>query len=144
MGLVRLEGGAAEAIKRLDADPRRVAIGGISMGGWGALDLARLAPDRVCAVGGHSAAMWEFGGQTPQGAFDDAQDFANHDLIAAARSDSDLYGNARVWLDVGDADPFRAALGRFASALRSRGAPVPLHTWRGGHEQSYWDAHWGA
>src|SRR5262249_16511690 len=38
-----------QAIKRLHADPRRVAIGGLSMGGFGAYDLARLAPGRFCA-----------------------------------------------------------------------------------------------
>ena len=36
-------------------DPRRVAIGGISMGGFGALDLARLHRGRFCAVGGSLA-----------------------------------------------------------------------------------------
>jgi pimeloyl-ACP methyl ester carboxylesterase len=44
------------ALQRLHADRRRVAIGGFSMGGFGALDLARLHPGRFCAVGGHAAA----------------------------------------------------------------------------------------
>ena len=146
------------AIRRLDADPRRIAIGGISMGGWGRARHRAAGPGPVLrrrrALGRHVGALsalrpdmtprGTFGGQAPQGAFDDAQDFANHDLIAAARRDPDLYGDARLWLDVGDADPFRAALKQFASARRSRGAPVALHTWKGEHEQEYWDAHWGA
>ena len=45
------------AVARLHADPRRVAIGGESMGGFGALDAARLHPHRFCAVGAHSAAL---------------------------------------------------------------------------------------
>ena len=53
------------ALERLRADPDRVAIGGISMGGFGALDLARLHPTRFCAVGGHSPALWRTGGETP-------------------------------------------------------------------------------
>jgi S-formylglutathione hydrolase FrmB len=133
-----------QAIKRFHADPQRVAIGGISMGGWGALDLARLARNRFCAVGGHSAAMWRSGGETPAGAFDDAEDFARHDLIGAARSDPGLFGNTRVWLDAGDADPFHGALSEFASVVRSGGAPVRLRTWKGEHEGAYWDAHWAA
>jgi enterochelin esterase-like enzyme len=133
-----------EAIRRLHADPKRVAIGGISMGGWGALDIARLSPGRFCAVGGHSAAMWRFGGETPAGAFDDADDFARHDLIAAARANPDLYRSARVWLDAGTEDPFHAALARFASVVHSRGVPVKLHSWKGGHEGAYWNAHWSA
>src|SRR5438105_3207090 len=47
-----------KALRVLHADPQRVAIGGVSMGGFGALDLARLWPHRFCAVGGHSAALW--------------------------------------------------------------------------------------
>jgi pimeloyl-ACP methyl ester carboxylesterase len=50
--------------RRFHADGRRVAIGGISMGGFGAFDLARLHPTRFCAVGGHSPALWRSGGET--------------------------------------------------------------------------------
>jgi enterochelin esterase-like enzyme len=46
-----------KALTVLNADPRRVAIGGISMGGYGAYEIARLDPGRFCAVGGHSAAI---------------------------------------------------------------------------------------
>jgi S-formylglutathione hydrolase FrmB len=63
----------AQALSRLHADPKRVAIGGISMGGFGALDIARLRPGRFCAVGAHSAALWVSGGQSAAGAFDDAR-----------------------------------------------------------------------
>src|SRR6185437_613719 len=84
-------------------------IGGISMGGFGALDLARLAPRRFCAVGGHSAAPWRSGGETPVGAFDDAGDFARYDVVGIARRHPRLFENARVWLDVGTDDPFRSA-----------------------------------
>jgi putative esterase len=43
------------ALTVLHADPSRVAIGGISMGGYGAYEIARADPGRFCAVGGHSA-----------------------------------------------------------------------------------------
>jgi S-formylglutathione hydrolase FrmB len=127
------------AIRRLHADPRRVAIGGISMGGFGALDLARLAPRRFCAVGGHSAALWRSGSETPSGAFDDAADFGRHDVIAAAAR-SWPYGRARVWLDVGTNDPFRSADTELAALLRRRG-PVVFHVWPGGHTGGYWRSH---
>ena len=74
------------ALERLRADPDRVAIGGISMGGFGALDLARLHPGRFCAVGGHSPALWRTGGETPAGAFDDAEDFSRHDLFDGSKA----------------------------------------------------------
>jgi S-formylglutathione hydrolase FrmB len=45
-----------QVAERLHTDDR-VAIGGISMGGFGAYDLAQQSPRRFCAVGGHSPAL---------------------------------------------------------------------------------------
>ena len=131
----------AQAVSRLHADPQRVAIGGISMGGFGALDIARLHPGRFCAVGAHSAALWVSGGDSAPGAFDDAQDFARHDVIAAARA-GDPYRAAAVWIDVGTEDPFRAADTTLADTLRTHGHPVQFHVWPGAHGQAYWQSHW--
>ena len=133
----------AQALSRLHADPKRVAIGGISMGGFGALDIARLHPGRFCAVGAHSAALWVSGGESAVGAFDDAQDFARHDVIAAARA-GDPYRGAAVWIDVGTDDPFRAADTTLAETLRADGHPVQLHIWPGSHGQDYWQSHWNS
>lgn len=131
------------AARRLHADPRRVAIGGVSMGGFGALDIARLHPRRFCAVGGHSAAIWPAGGDSAAGAFDDARDFARHDVIGAARA-GDPYPLRPVWIDVGSADPFRANDTRLAGELRAHGHPVQFHVWAGGHDQGYWQRHWSS
>jgi S-formylglutathione hydrolase FrmB len=131
-----------EVVKRFDADPRRVAIGGISMGGYGAYDVARLNPGRFCAVGGHSPALWQTGGETAAGAFDGAEDFARHDVIGAARANPDLFGDAHVWLDAGESDPFQPGDKAFAAALGGR-ASTHLN-WPGGHDDSYWNAHWPA
>ncbi|MGH2851679.1 MAG: alpha/beta hydrolase [Solirubrobacteraceae bacterium] len=131
------------AVRLLGADPRRLAIGGISMGGFGALDIARLHPGSFCAVGGHSAALWFAGADTAPGAFDDAQDFADHDVIAAARA-SNPYGPTPIWLDVGTDDPFRAADVALAAELRADHAEVALHVWPGGHDGSYWASHWSS
>jgi poly(3-hydroxybutyrate) depolymerase len=106
---------------------KQVAIGGISMGGFGALDLG--ARGRFCAVGAHSAALWFDGGDTAPGAFDDAEDFARHDLIRHPPT----YG-ATVWMDVGTDDPFRAADTALAGKIGAK-----LHLWPGGH--GGWDRH---
>jgi pimeloyl-ACP methyl ester carboxylesterase len=111
----------------------RVAVGGISMGGFGAFDLARRRA--FCAVGGHSPALFRSAAATPAGAFDDAEDFARHDVIAAARS-GDRFGGARLWLDVGREDPFRAATVELGRLLKA-----PVHVWAGGHDTHYWRAH---
>jgi len=109
----------------------RVAIGGMSMGGFGALDLATRG--RFCAVGAHSAALWRTAGDTAPGAFDDAADFARHDLIAHPARYQEP-----VWLDVGADDPFRAADVALARELHGT---VTLHVWPGGHDTAYWRAH---
>ena len=117
--------GDPEGAQVLHADPRRVAIGGISMGGYGAYAIARLDPGRFCAVGGHSAAIYPGAG----GVFD---------VIAAARANPKLYGHAQLWLDVGAQDPsFTATDKQFANALH-----IHPHMWPGGHDFGYWNAHW--
>jgi S-formylglutathione hydrolase FrmB len=131
-----LEEAIPAALERLDS-VRRVAIGGVSMGGFGALDLARLAPDRFCAVGGHSPALWRSGGATPAGAFDDAEDFGRRDLLAEAQRRPALYGRAEVWLDVGAHDSFRQATEALADSLRG----AELHVWPGDHRLAYTRRH---
>ena len=114
-------------VKRTGA--RHVALGGISMGGFGALDLS--ARGGFCAVGAHSPALWFSAGATAPGAFDDAADFTRHDLIAHP---PDV--RAPVWIDVGTGDPFHDAAVALGRKLR-----VTVHAWPGGHESSYWRAH---
>jgi poly(3-hydroxybutyrate) depolymerase len=120
-----------QALRRSGASRQRVAIGGISMGGFGALDLGRLAPQRFCAVGAHAPALWTSGGETPAGAFDDAADFARHDLIRFAR-DRPLV-RVPVWIDVGRGDPFASADTTLADELRAHGVRVSFHLHGGGH-----------
>ncbi|MCU1602634.1 MAG: putative esterase, partial [Frankiales bacterium] len=58
------------------------AVGGWSMGGYGALLLAELlGPQRVPVVAVDSPALYLSAGSTPQGAFDSAEDFHRHDVL---------------------------------------------------------------
>jgi S-formylglutathione hydrolase FrmB len=125
------------AVRRLHADPNRVAIGGISMGGFGAYDLAARAPGRFCAVGGHSAAIFPSAGVTAPGAFDDAEDFARNDVLATARSRGpSAFGDVPHWIDDGTLDPFHAADTEMAADLG-----IHMHSWPGRHDTDYWSAH---
>jgi S-formylglutathione hydrolase FrmB len=137
---------AEEVIPRVaeefGADPKRVAIGGISMGGFGAYDIARLHPGRFCAVGGHSPALWENGADSAAGAFDDAADFSRHDVIATARSDPDAFAGTALWIDGGREDPFQPGIEAFTEAITAAGLPISSHSPPGGHDGSYWSAHW--
>lgn len=126
-----------EAIAVTHADRHRLAIGGLSMGGFGAYNLARQSPGRFCAVGGDSAALWPTAAATAPGAFDNAADFAANNIIALAHANPQLYGSARLWLDGGDQDPFHSADEQLAAALHIR-----MHIWPGGHDFDYWNAHW--
>jgi S-formylglutathione hydrolase FrmB len=127
-----------EALTVLGADPRRVAIGGLSMGGFGAYDLARLDPGRFCAIGADAPAIWFAYNDAEGGAFDNASDFTRNNLITAARANPNLYGHAQLWLDIGAQDAyFRPTDEQLASALH-----IKLHMWPGGHNSTYWNAHW--
>lgn len=124
-----------EAVRRARTKPGRVAIGGISMGGFGALDLAAMAPGRFCAVGGHSPAIFASGAASAPGAFDDGTDFARHDVLGRARR-SDPYAGTPVWLDVGDKDPFRASVEQLGAEIHRR-----VRVWPGRHDGDYWHSH---
>ncbi|HYC80593.1 MAG TPA: alpha/beta hydrolase-fold protein [Solirubrobacterales bacterium] len=128
--------------RRFGTDPRRIAIGGISMGGFGAYDLALHHPRRFCAAGGHSAALWFEAGETAPGAFESAADFARNDVVGTAEADPDAFGSMRVWNDYGASDPFRAYNEGFVAALERGDADFTTHSWPGGHDNGYWNAHW--
>ncbi|HET7573904.1 MAG TPA: alpha/beta hydrolase-fold protein [Solirubrobacterales bacterium] len=130
--------------RRFGVDPGRVAIGGISMGGFGAYDLALRHPRRFCAVGGHSPALWFEAGETAPGAFDDAADFARNDVVAMVRGNPEAFAGMRVWNDYGDQDPFRVYDEGFVDYMRSDGADLSAHSWEGGHDAAYWNRHWAA
>jgi S-formylglutathione hydrolase FrmB len=144
------------AIALLHADPRRIAIAGNSMGGFGALDIARLHPGVFCAVAAHSPALFaSYSSSAPTNAtltndtisepgnFDNAADFARHNLLRIAALSTDLYGHTPVWIDAGSRDPHVAADRKLADLLREHGTRVQFHIWPGGHENAYWNSHQG-
>lgn len=139
-----------QLVNRFDIEPQRIAIGGISMGGFGAFDIAVREPFELrngeatsfCAVGGHSPAIWENASDTAPGAFDDEADFEAHDVITAVGTPPFPLRGTRYWLDVGDGDPFREADEALAEALDASGAKGHIVIGMGGHEDSYWNSNW--
>ena len=127
---------------RFAVDATRVAVGGISMGGFGAYDLALKNPGRFCAVGGHSPALWLQAEDTAPGAFDGAEDFERNDVLAMLRTDPGAFGPIPIWNDAGDEDPFLISDVALRETLESGGADLTAHTWPGGHKRGYWDQHW--
>lgn len=113
-----------------EAAPRhgRVAIGGISMGGYGAL-LAASRERSFCATAAMSPALWTSPGATAPGAFDDAADYERNDVFR-------LKTPRPLWIALGASDPFHEAALAYA-----RHAGVTAHVSAGGHDTAFWDAH---
>ena len=95
-------------------------------------------------MGAHSPALWLAGGETAPGAFDDAADFARHDVVGTARRAPRAFAGAPLWLDAGTGDPFDPGDRAFVAALRAGRVPIRVHRWPGGHNGDYWGAHWAA
>jgi hypothetical protein len=71
----------------VQAIQRRSAARGVAASRWAA-SVARhcqLNPERFCAVGAHSPAIWHTGGETAQETFDDSADFERHDVPGGNR-----------------------------------------------------------
>jgi S-formylglutathione hydrolase FrmB len=132
-----------QVAEEFGADRRKVAVGGISMGGFGALNLAAQHPGLFCAAGGHSPALFLSGGESAAGAFDDAEDFDRNDVISTAREDAGAFAGTPVWLDAGKRDPFVPGVAAMGEALSANGSDLTVKSgWRGGHDEEYWNAHW--
>jgi enterochelin esterase-like enzyme len=107
--------------------PRRLALGGISMGGFGALLLGSRHRG-FCAVGAQSPALWLSAGETAPGAFDNAEDYDRNDVFR-------LRAPRPLWIDLGASDPFRTATLAYA-----RQAGARAHVRPGGHDDALWDS----
>ncbi len=131
-----------DLVDRFEIESERVAVGGISMGGFGAFDIARQRPAAICAVGGHSPAVWLEAGQAAPGAFDDPDDFAEHDVIELVGPPGTPLAGKRAWVDVGDQDSFAAAVAELAESLEAGGVRLALRTGPGEHTGEYWRGNW--
>ncbi|HEV7187992.1 MAG TPA: alpha/beta hydrolase-fold protein [Blastococcus sp.] len=110
----------------------RVGVLGWSMGGYGALLLAEtVGPARIAAVAADSPALWQRAADAAAGAFDDASDFAAHDVFA---------GRARlagvpVRIACGTRDPFCPAVRAFLPGVPDL---VGADLGDGAHTNTFW------
>lgn len=113
-------------------DTSRLGLFGWSMGGYGALLLGgRLGHDRVAAIAAVSPALWRDAGDTPEGAFDDADDFAAHTVFG----EQERLRHIPVRVDCGTSDPFYSATVDYVDGL----SPDPAGGFEpGGHDVDYW------
>ncbi len=103
------------------------AIGGMSRGGYWALEIAFRHPEQFASVGGHSAALLDnYGGQ----AINPEDTGLTNEL-----------GDLRVYLDIGENDWVISNVQRLHERMEAAGI---AHEWvlqEGRHEEAYWAAH---
>lgn len=135
---------AYDLIAHIDANYRTIpeaasrAIGGLSMGGFGALQLALEHPDVFSAVGGHSPAL-----RTVQ-QLDDILgpdvDPDLHDPVEIARK-IDLLHIPAIWVDAGANDGWADRVAQFGAVLDQRGITHQVRLQPGQHDGAYWQEH---
>jgi enterochelin esterase-like enzyme len=108
-------------------EPAGRAIGGLSRGGYWALEIAFRFPDRFASVGGHSAALLDT--------------FAGPDVNPQQTALTSELGALRIYLDIGVEDHVRANTIRLHDDMEAAGI---AHEWRlseGRHNDEYWSNH---
>ena len=129
-----------DATYRTIPDRRSRAIGGLSMGGFGALSLAFTHPGIYGAVGAHSPSL-RTQGEAPDYLGDFAA-FTTIDPMALART-IDPAQAPRIWIDVGTADDWAIRTTSLKDQLRARGILPEYSETSGEHYGTYWQQNAG-
>lgn len=107
------------------ATPAGRAIGGISRGGYWALEIAFRHPADFAGVGGHSAALLDT--------------YAGPNLNPQYTGVNNALGDLRVYLDAGEGDlGVLPNLERLHEDLENAGIPHEWHLNPGDHSETYW------
>lgn len=131
---------AFDLVRHIDAsfrslpDPERRAIGGLSMGGHGALQLAFNHPNIFRAVGSHSPSLHE---ATTLPIAGEGEEFASRDPVSLAAEAPDIY-LLNIWIDIGEDDIWVFRADELHQALEQRGVAHEWSTRQGEHEAEYW------
>jgi S-formylglutathione hydrolase FrmB len=125
----------------LGVGSRRIAVMGISMGGYGSLLLAEKRPDLVSAVAAISPAIWTSYAQARAanaGAYASAADFAADDAVTHANA----LAGVPVRVASGADDPFYDGVQTLARALpwNPGGVPAEVYFGNGCHTSPFFNA----
>lgn len=111
------------------SDPAGRAIGGLSRGGYWALEIAFRFPEQFASVGGHSAALLD--------------QYAWPAVNPQYTGLSQNLGDLRIYLDIGESDYVIHNIRQLHEDMETAVPPI-THTWvlnEGGHEEAYWQMH---
>jgi enterochelin esterase-like enzyme len=128
-----------DAHYRTLADRDHRAVGGLSMGGYGALTLAITYPEVFSIAGAHSPSLH---GQADAPSFlSDPATYAQHDPVALYQAHAATARTLQIYLDVGQDDPWRPAIAAFHQLLQAQNIPHEWHAFPGDHGGVYWSTH---
>jgi S-formylglutathione hydrolase FrmB len=136
--------------KMFPANPQREGrfVGGLSMGGYGAMRLALAYPQVFASANSHSGALMH-GTRTPsqthlweyEQIFGTALAGSDHDLLKHANAARDAGVLPRIRIDCGVDDPLLKDNRDFHDALTEMNVPHEYEEFPGGHDWDYWDLH---
>jgi enterochelin esterase-like enzyme len=119
-------------------DAKHRALGGLSMGGWGALYQAFTHPDEFGVVGAHAASLRDGSGSIPF--LPKGEGFRAYDPPQLATNAPGL-NNLKVWVDADDQDPWVKQDADLHNRLDQRHISNDYHVFPGKHGGSYWHDH---
>ncbi len=122
---------------RTVATPAGRAIGGLSMGGHGAVQIALNFPDVFTIAGAHSPSIRSR--ESSPAFFGTGGAFERRDPISLAKSVD--VTKQQFWIDAGQDDSWRSGAEALRDALLERGRSVEFHVFDGGHDGWYWGDH---
>lgn len=133
-------------------DPADRAVGGLSMGADGSLQIALNNPDVFRIVGAHSPVLRAY--EIAPAYYGDRQYFEAHYPVELVRQKTDIARKLNIWLDVGLTDEWLTNVEAFHDELATLGIAHEWLIWRGspttpcstatspcGHNGNYWGEH---
>lgn len=120
--------------------PESRAIGGLSMGGDGALQLTLRFPDVFGVAAAHSPSSRLLFEHAAMDVYGSEAYFRAHNPFWLAQDANPEIG-VKLWIDVGDEDPWRWNARAIHAALDARGVAHEFNMLPGLHDGDYWVAH---
>lgn len=126
-----------DTTERTLPDPASRAIGGLSMGGLGALQLGLNYRDVFGIIGAHGPALWA--AEEHPDVLGSPDYYAQYDPRVLART-ADRQPLA-TWLDVPSQDPWLERDNELRQTFEDRGWPLVFEIYEGEHKSEYWYSH---
>ena len=131
--------GAVDAHFRTIPDAPHRAVGGVSMGAHGAMQLAMNYPGVFSVVGAHSLVLRRY--DTAPAFFGSVADWTKRDPMQLVYKTATQMKRLDLWIDIGKDDPWATLAEQFNGELNTLGIDHEWHEWSGDHSAAYWSGH---